>query len=96
MLTALAWLVPHETAAISAHPVYTIQAPYQFMQSHIHKMYVYLTVACHLHFWQNDRGILRATVLAQPHRPPSKTQMSILKHYLSAFCTQKWYVSLIQ
>ena len=91
VLTALAWLVPHESAAVSAQVLCTPynHAPYHFMQSHICKMYVYLAVTCHLHFWQNDRGILRATVLAQPHRPPSKTQMSILKHYFSAFCTQK-------
>ena len=63
VLTAPAWLVPHETAAVSAQVLCT---PYNhalchFMQSHIRKVYACLAVACHLHFWQNDRGLLRAT-----------------------------------
>ena len=36
-------------------------APCHFMQSHIHKVYTCLAVSCHLHFWQNDRDLLRAT-----------------------------------
>ena len=31
------------------------------MQSHIHKAYACLAVTCHLHFWQNDQDLLRAT-----------------------------------
>ena len=31
------------------------------MQSHIRKEYACLAVTCHLHFWQNDRDLLRAT-----------------------------------
>ena len=63
VLTALAWLVPHETAAVSAQVLCTPynHAPCHFMQSHIRKVYVCLAVTCHLHFWQNDRGLLRAT-----------------------------------
>ena len=58
VLTALAWLVPHETAAISAHVLCTPynHAPCHFLQSHTCKVYACLAVACHLHFWQNDRG----------------------------------------
>ena len=33
------------------------------MQSHIRKVYARLAVTCHLHFWQNDRDLLRATVV---------------------------------
>ena len=33
------------------------------MQSHIRKVYVCLFVTCHLHFWRNDRGLLRATAV---------------------------------
>ena len=40
-------------------------APCHFMQSHIHKVYACLAVTCHLHFWQNDRDLLRATAVAQ-------------------------------
>ena len=56
VLTALAWLVPHETAAISAC---------HFMQSYIRKVYACLAVTCHLRFWQNDRGLLRATAVTR-------------------------------
>ena len=63
VLTALAWLVPQETAAVSAHVLCTPynHAPCHFMQSHIHKVYECLAVTCHLHFWQNDRDLLGAT-----------------------------------
>ena len=60
VLTALAWLVPHETAAILAQVLCTPynQAPCHFMQSHICNVYVCLAVTCHLHFWQNDWDLL--------------------------------------
>ena len=32
-----------------------------FIQSHIGRVYVCLAVTCHLHFWQNDRDLWRAT-----------------------------------
>ena len=34
-------------------------------KSHIRKVYACLAVTCHLHFWQNDRDFLRATVVTQ-------------------------------
>ena len=54
VLTALAWLVPHETAAVSAQVLCTPynHASCHFMQSHIRKVYASLAVTCHLHFWQ--------------------------------------------
>ena len=67
MLIALAWLVPQETAAISAQVLckpYN-HAPCHFMQSHIRKVHTYLAAICHLHFWQNDRGLLRATAVTR-------------------------------
>ena len=36
------------------------------MQRHIHKVHVYLAVTCHLHFWQNDQGLLCATAESSP------------------------------
>ena len=67
VLTALAWLMPHETAAISAQVLCTPynHAPCHFMQSHIRKVYACLAVTCHLHFWQNDRDLLRATAVTR-------------------------------
>ena len=38
-------------------------APCQFTQSHIRKVHACLAVTCHLHFWQNDRDLLRATAV---------------------------------
>ena len=65
VLTSLAWLVPHETAAVSAQVLCTPynHAPCHFMQSHIRKVHAYLAVTCHMHFWQNDRDLLRATAV---------------------------------
>ena len=40
-------------------------APCHFMQSQIHKVYACLAVTCHLHFWQNDQDLLRATAVTQ-------------------------------
>ena len=37
----------------------------RFNKSHIRKVYAYLAVTCHLHFWQNDRDFLRATVVTR-------------------------------
>ena len=67
VLTVLAWLVPHATAAVSAQVQCTPynHAPCHFMQSHIRKVYACLAVTCHLHFWQNDCDLLRATVVTQ-------------------------------
>ena len=59
--------MPHETAAVSAQVLWTPynRAPCHFMQSHIHKVYACLAVTCHMHFWQNDRDLLRATALTR-------------------------------
>ena len=67
VLTALAWLVPHETAAVSAQVLCTPynHAPCHFKQSHIRKVYTCLAVTCHLHFWPNDRDLLRATAVTR-------------------------------
>ena len=65
VLTVLAWLVPHETAAVSAQVLCTPynHASCHFMQSHICKVHACLAVTCHLHFWQHDPGLLRANAV---------------------------------
>ena len=67
VLTALAWLVPHETAAVSAQVLCTPynHAPCHFMQSHKRKVYACLAVTCNLHFWQNDLDLLRVATVTQ-------------------------------
>ena len=40
-------------------------APCHFMQSHIRKVHACLTVTCYMHFWQNDRDVLRATAVTR-------------------------------
>ena len=63
VFTALAWLVPHETAAVSARSVYTLQpCTISFHESQVHAC---LAVTCHLHFWQNDQDLLCATAVAR-------------------------------
>ena len=84
VLTALAWLVPHETAAVLAQVLCTpySHAPCHFMQSHICKVYVCLAVTCHLHFWQNDRDLLRATAVTRGwngHQNKSQHRKSTLE-----------------
>ena len=50
-------------------------------------VHVCLTVTCHLHFWQNDQDLLRATAVTAscncPHPHP-------LKHFYSAAGTPTW------
>jgi len=58
----VSWMVPRETAAVSAHVLCT---PYKhaqrhFMQDHTFRMHVFLAVICQLHFWQNARDLLHA------------------------------------
>ena len=40
-------------------------APCHFTQSHIREVHACLAVTCHLHLWQNDRGLLRATAVTR-------------------------------
>ena len=40
-------------------------APCHFMQSHTRKVYACLAVTCHLLFWRNDRGLIRATAVTR-------------------------------
>ena len=57
-------------------------APCHFMQSHIRKVYECLAVTCHLHFWQNDRDLLRATAVTRGwngYRNKSQHRKSTLK-----------------
>ena len=49
---------------LGASSVYTKQ-PCHFMQSHIRKVYACLAVTCHMHFWQNDRHLSRATAVTR-------------------------------
>ena len=69
VLTALAWLMPHETAAISAQVLCTPynHAPCHFMQSHIRKVYACLAVTCHLPpaLLTEWPGFLRATAVTR-------------------------------
>ena len=95
VLTALAWLVPPETAAVSAQVLCTPynHAPCDFMQSHIRKVYACLAVTCHLHFWQNDRDLLRATAVTRgwngyrnkSHHRKSTLEKKILPPLLQGF-----------
>ena len=62
----ITWLVPWETAVISAHVLCAPcnQAAFwcHIMQSHTRRyVHACLSVTCHLHFWQNDLDLLRAT-----------------------------------
>ena len=54
----------------------------RFNKIHIRKVYACLAVTCHLHFWQNDRDFLRATVVTRGwngHRNKSQHRKSTLE-----------------
>ena len=64
------WLAPRETAAVSARSVYTIQPC--TMSRHFRqatniggRVHTCSVVTCHLHFWQNDLDLLRATAVTR-------------------------------
>ena len=54
---------------LGACSVYSIQPcttlHCHFIQSHMRTVYVCLAVTCRLHFWQNDRDLLRATAVTR-------------------------------
>jgi len=64
VLTVLARLVPHETAAILAHSVHIIQPCPMSLHAKPH-MSCACTFTHHLHFLQNNRGLLCAAVVTQ-------------------------------
>ena len=51
------------SSVYTSQPCTKLQCP--FIQSHIGRVYVCLAVTCHLHFWQNDRGLLCATAVTR-------------------------------
>ena len=58
------------------------------MQSHIRKVHACLAVTCHLHFWQFDRDLLRATVVTRGwngHRNKSQHRKSTLVRPKASF-----------
>ena len=57
-----------ETAAVSAQVLCTPynHAPvYSVIQRYIGRVHVCLAVTCHLHSWQDDQDLLRATAVTQ-------------------------------
>ena len=56
------WLVPRETAAVSAHFVYTIQPCTMSLHAKPHTQGA-CVFTCNLHFWQNDQDLLHATAV---------------------------------
>ena len=61
------WLVPGETAAVSAH---VLSTPYSHAPGYsailFEATYVgCMFVTCRMHFWQNDRDLLRATAVTR-------------------------------
>ena len=62
------WLVPRETAAVSALSLYAMQPctmSSHLMQNRVRRVHAGFAVNCHLHFWQNDRDLLRTTAVTR-------------------------------
>ena len=60
-------------------------APCHFIKSHTHKMHACLAATCHLHFWQNDQDLLRATAVTQGVK-----QLQIMREYDVLACVYTW------
>ena len=80
--------MPHETAAVSTQVLCTPynHAPCHFLQNHIRKVYACFPVTCHMHFWQNDRDLLRATAITRGwngYRNKSQHRKSTLEKKIS-------------
>ena len=58
----------------------------RFNKSHIRKVYACLAVTCHLHFWQNDRDFLRATVVTGGG---TDTEIRVSTHFIHPFIVQE-------
>ena len=71
----------------------------RFNKIHIRKVYACLAVTCHLHFWQNDRDFLRATVVTRGwngYRNKSQHRKSTLeKKILPPFLSVTYRVVVI-
>ena len=49
---------------------------YMAIESRIRRVQVCLAVTCHLHFWQNDRDLLRATAV-EPTQPKQESAQKV-------------------
>ena len=49
------------------------------MQSYIRKVHACLAVTCHLHFWQNDRDLVRATAVTDGGGTDTEIRVSAKK-----------------
>ena len=84
--------MPQESAARESQSRRVLCTPYNhapchFMQSHVRKVYACLAVTCHLRFWQNDRGLLRATAVTRGwngYRNKSQHRMLTLEKKFSS------------
>ena len=67
VLTALALLVPHELQPSRRKSCvhHTIMLHVTSCKATYVTVYACLAVTCHLHFWQNDRNLLRATAVTR-------------------------------
>ena len=75
----------------------------RFNKIDIRKVYACLAVTCHLHFWQNDRDFLRATVVTRgwngyrnkrQHRK-STLEKKILPPFQRPACQRFKYISVL-
>ena len=76
------WLVPHETAAVSAHVLCSsynhapVHRQCHFIRSHIRRVHVSLAVTCHQHLWQNDWDLACAAIARRDKQHSPQVQMN--------------------
>ena len=81
----VAWLVPCKTAAILEHILckpYN-HAQWNFTHSYIHRVHVCLAITGHLHFWQNNQDLLRATGVERIPKQQSAQKADLGEEHLS-------------
>ena len=71
-------------------------APCHFMQSHISTVHACLAVTYHMHFWQNDRDLLRATAVTpgwNGYRNKSQHRKLTLEKIILRLLLLCWFIS---
>ena len=84
---------------LGASSVYTIQPCTTSLHAKPRKVYECLSVNCHLHFWQNDQGLLRATAVTRGwngYRNKSQRRKSTLQKKIPPPLLQEFEPATVQ
>ena len=67
------------------------------MQSHMRKVHACLAVTFHLYFWQNDRGLLRDTVITRVGTDTEiRVSTPLINTYVPVYVAFVWDIPHVQ